>query len=49
MIKILPSAREDLAVGADFYETQAEGLARTFWNLCLAKSISFIATPASIQ
>ena len=30
MIRILPSAREDLAVGADFYETQEEGLGTYF-------------------
>ena len=30
MITILPSAREDLANGADFYESQKEGLGGYF-------------------
>jgi hypothetical protein len=37
MITILPSAREDLANGAQFYESQVEGLGRYFLETFLQR------------
>jgi plasmid stabilization system protein ParE len=37
-IRILPGAEQDLEIGADFYEAQAEGLGRYF-NDCLMSDI----------
>ena len=37
MITILPSAREDLAKGGEFYESQAEGLGSHFLEILFAE------------
>lgn len=37
MITIFPSAREDLASGAEFYESQVEGLGRYFLETLFAE------------
>ena len=41
-IRILPEAERDLEIGADFYESQREGLGRYF-NDCLSSDIEIFA------
>ena len=47
-IRILPEAERDLELGADFYESQREGLGRYF-NDCLSSDIESLRLYAGIH
>lgn len=47
-IRILPEAERDLQIGADFYESQRDGLGRYF-NDCLASDIESLRLFAGIH
>ena len=47
-IRILPEAERDLEAGADFYESQQEGLGRYF-NDCLSSDIESLRLYAGIH
>jgi len=48
-IAIVPSARDDLARGFDFYEAQGEGLGGYFWSLSLSTSTPLYCLPESTE
>jgi len=47
-IRILPEAEQDLELGADFYDSQREGLGRYF-NDCLASDIESLRLYAGVH
>jgi plasmid stabilization system protein ParE len=47
-IRILPEAERDLELGADFYESQREGLGRYF-NDCLSSDIESLRLYAGVH
>jgi len=47
-IRILPEAEHDLELGADFYESQREGLGR-YCNDCLASDIESLRLYAGVH
>ena len=47
-IRILPEAERDLELGADFYESQREGLGRYF-NDCLSTDIESLRLYAGVR
>jgi len=47
-LRILPEAERDLEIGADFYESQREGLGRYF-NDCLSSDIESLRIYAGIH
>jgi len=46
-LRILPEAERDLEIGADFYESQREGLGRYF-NDCLSSDIESMRESTSV-